>query len=335
MKASIDNHNAKMHGEGESAVLSPSKSSAVVIKKGYSPYVGTNGNWFEYSEDEKRFIDTGVRAEGRQGERGRDGVNGQNGRDGIDGKTPVKGVDYFDGRDGRDGVDGQNGRDGRDGVDGYTPRKGVDYFDGQDGKDGKDGKTPVKGVDYFDGKKGDKGDKGDSYIITDADYQAIADKVPTTASDWASINNKPDTFPPSEHSHSQYLTEHQSLEDCVKTNDSRLTDARTPKAHSHTKSEITDFPTVPTLYGVDGLHTDGAFTQKYVSEALKNKADTFHTHEKLSVGDNYLELIDGKGIRYDDGDDYYYVAMKSDIPTDAHINDLIDAKLGVIENGSY
>lgn len=46
------------------------------------------------------------------------------------------------------------------GEDGYTPVKGVDYFDGQDGY------TPVKGVDYFDGK---------DYVITEADYSAIAD----------------------------------------------------------------------------------------------------------------------------------------------------------------
>lgn len=42
------------------------------------------------------------------------------------------------------------------------------------------------------------------------------------------------------------LQEHQSLSDYVKTTDSRLSDARTPKTHTHTKSEITDFPTIPT-----------------------------------------------------------------------------------------
>lgn len=66
---------------------------------------------------------------------------------GKDGYTPVKGKDYFDGEDG------------------YTPQKGKDYFDG------KDGKTPVKGVDYFDGKD------GKDYVITEADYSAIADVV--------------------------------------------------------------------------------------------------------------------------------------------------------------
>lgn len=50
----------------------------------------------------------------------------------------------------------------------------------------------------------------------------------------------------SNHTHSQYLTEHQSLANYVLTTDSRLSDARTPTTHTHTKSQITDFPTVPT-----------------------------------------------------------------------------------------
>lgn len=42
------------------------------------------------------------------------------------------------------------------------------------------------------------------------------------------------------------LQEHQSLANYVQTTDSRLSDARTPKSHTHTKSQITDFPTIPT-----------------------------------------------------------------------------------------
>jgi hypothetical protein len=34
-----------------------------VIKKGFSPYIGENGNWYEYDEGTKEFIDTGVKAE--------------------------------------------------------------------------------------------------------------------------------------------------------------------------------------------------------------------------------------------------------------------------------
>lgn len=51
------------------------------------------------------------------------------------------------------------------------------------------------------------------------------------------LDGKADT----NHTHNEYLTEHQSLADYVKTNDSRLTDAREPLNHTHTKAEISDF----------------------------------------------------------------------------------------------
>lgn len=54
---------------------------------------------------------------------------------------------------------------------------------------------------------------------------------------WGVLDGKADT----NHTHNEYLTEHQSLADYVKTNDSRLTDAREPLNHTHTKAEISDF----------------------------------------------------------------------------------------------
>lgn len=145
------------------------------IRKAYSPFINPDtGTWFCYDEDHKIFYDTGVVAkgekgdQGKQGERGTDGIDGKDGRNGVDGKdgrngvdgyTPVKNIDYFDGRDGKDGINGTDGKDG------YTPVKYVDYFDGKDGKDGKDG-APGK-----DGKD------GSDYVITEADYDAIAEKV--------------------------------------------------------------------------------------------------------------------------------------------------------------
>ena len=80
--------------------------------------------------------------------------------------------DELKGDKGDQGIPGARGADGKDGTngkDGYTPIKGVDYFDGQNGKDGKDG---------VDGK---------DYVITEADYSAIADvvltKLPTAESE--------------------------------------------------------------------------------------------------------------------------------------------------------
>lgn len=71
-------------------------------------------------------------------------------------------TDYYRGRPGEPGTPG---------APGYTPVKGVDYFDG------KDGYTPVKGKDYFDGAPGAPGTPGKDYQITDADYEAIAERT--------------------------------------------------------------------------------------------------------------------------------------------------------------
>jgi len=111
-----------------------------IIKKGFSPYIGENGNWYEYNNETKTFIDTGVKAEGKDGINGINGQNGLNGQNGKDGYTPIKGIDYFD------GIDGKNGKDGKDGENGYTPQKGIDYFDGINGRDGY---TPIRGTDYW------------------------------------------------------------------------------------------------------------------------------------------------------------------------------------------
>ena len=78
--------------------------------------------------------------------------------------------------------------------------------------------------------------------------------------------------------------------DYVKNNDPRLSDARLPKAH---------------------------------------------THSGLRLGDNILELKDANGehgIYYDDGDVSHWVALKDEIPSDVHINELIDAKLAEIND---
>lgn len=44
-----------------------------IILKGFSPYVGPNGNWFEYDEQLQQYIDTGVHAKGDRGEKGEKG----------------------------------------------------------------------------------------------------------------------------------------------------------------------------------------------------------------------------------------------------------------------
>jgi hypothetical protein len=44
-------------------VVDVTQTTGVAIKKGYSPYIGENGNWHEYDEALKAFVDTGISAE--------------------------------------------------------------------------------------------------------------------------------------------------------------------------------------------------------------------------------------------------------------------------------
>ena len=69
--------------------------TAVIEQTGKSPYVGENGNWFQYNDEQSLFVDTGVKAQGEQGIQGIQGEPGKDGLNGQDGYTPVKGEDYF------------------------------------------------------------------------------------------------------------------------------------------------------------------------------------------------------------------------------------------------
>ena len=55
-------------------MLKLKSSQPVIVKKGYSPFV-QDGTWWEYDEEVKGYIDTGIQAAGK------DGADGQDGRD--------------------------------------------------------------------------------------------------------------------------------------------------------------------------------------------------------------------------------------------------------------
>lgn len=66
---------------------------------GHSPYVGDNGNWFEYNAETGAYEDTGVHAKGDKGDKGdkgADGANGKDGADGADGKPSYLHIKYSD-----------------------------------------------------------------------------------------------------------------------------------------------------------------------------------------------------------------------------------------------
>ena len=48
----------------------------IVVKNGHSPYIGTNGNWYEWDDTTEEYNDTGVKAEGPKGDPGEPGADG-------------------------------------------------------------------------------------------------------------------------------------------------------------------------------------------------------------------------------------------------------------------
>lgn len=97
------------------------------------------------------------------------------------------------------------------------------------------------------------------------------------------------------------------LVDYVKNDDYRLSDARQPTTHNHSKSEINDFPTIPTktsqLTNDNGFTTDEAtleYLKKYVGEwspILNGETGAIQQH---SYSESNGEAI-GKGFLFNHG----------------------------------
>ena len=97
-------------------------------ENGITPHIGANGNWWIGETD------TGVKAQGPQGEPGPQGPQGEPGPQGPEGPQ---------------GPQGEPGPQGPEGPQGPQGEPGPAGAAGKDGSPGADGKTPVKGVDYF------------------------------------------------------------------------------------------------------------------------------------------------------------------------------------------
>lgn len=69
-----------------------------------------SGTWWVYDQQKGTYQDTGMQAEGPQGQRGLPGEKGEKGEKGEPGAPGA------DGQDGKDGADGANGKDGADGT---------------------------------------------------------------------------------------------------------------------------------------------------------------------------------------------------------------------------
>lgn len=62
-----------------------------IIATNYAPYIGSNGNWFQFSKESMSYVDTGVAAQGPQGTQGEIGPQGVQGLQGIQGETGERG----------------------------------------------------------------------------------------------------------------------------------------------------------------------------------------------------------------------------------------------------
>ena len=97
-----------------------------IVYLGRSPYVGENGNWFEWNADTASYTDTGVSAQGPAGPAGATGPAGETGPQGPKGDTGDTGPQGPQGPKGETGDIGPAGPTGPTGETGPIGPKGDD-----------------------------------------------------------------------------------------------------------------------------------------------------------------------------------------------------------------
>lgn len=256
---------------------------------GVTPHIGENGNWFIGEHD------TGVKATGNDGITPHIGANGNwyvGSADtgvpatGADGYTPQKGVDYFDG------------------ADGYTPQKGVDYFDGDDGITphiGKNGNWYIGDVDTGVLARGlldlpSIGANGNWFIggvdtgiaasggggITNITSDMVVDAlgyIPVTPQQLEATN--------------ETAAAAQKAAGEAKT----LAEGAAPSGHTHSKSDITDFPTsmIPTAHDQSASTiTAGTFAGQVVANASAQTPGTALLRNSKIVSADTTPTNDGE-----------------------------------------
>lgn len=158
----------------------------VVGADGLTPFVGSNGNWWIGTTD------TGVKATGADGKDGAPGKDGERGEQGIQGEQGVQGEP---GEKGQDGTSvtvtsvTESAEDAGANVVTFSDGNTLNIKNGNKGATGADGKDGISATHAWEGTvltvtsaSGTssvdlKGEKGDTYAITEADYDAIATRV--------------------------------------------------------------------------------------------------------------------------------------------------------------
>lgn len=90
-------------------------------ESGHSPYIGANGNWYEWDAEAAEYVDTEIPAQGPQGEQGPKGETGATGATGATGPQGEQGPQGPTGSTGATGATGATGPQGPAGADGYSP----------------------------------------------------------------------------------------------------------------------------------------------------------------------------------------------------------------------
>ena len=134
------------------------------------PYIGLNGNWYEWNPELNTFIDSNIKAQGEQGPRGIQGEQGIQGIQGVPGETGSvgpkgeQGPRGIQGEQGIQGIKGDVGPIGPQGEIGLTGPKGDPGPIGPQGIRGIQGERGLRGIQGERGPIGPEGTKGDPGI---------------------------------------------------------------------------------------------------------------------------------------------------------------------------
>lgn len=138
-------------------------SSASQEASEHMAYIGSNGNWYQWSAGEGKMVDSGVKAQGPIGQTGPQGPQGLQGVQGIQGKQGEKGETGATGATGPQGITptiGENENWYLGNVDTGKPSRGRQGEKGEKGEKGETGATGATGPKGDTGPKGETGPRG-------------------------------------------------------------------------------------------------------------------------------------------------------------------------------
>ena len=177
--------------QAEDAKEAAEKAAEEAVKAS-APYVGENGNWYEYRDGE--YVDSGKPSRGEagaQGPKGDKGDQGEKGDTGAQGPKGDKGDTGAPGEKGETGAQGPQGEKGDQGLKGDQGEKGDTGAQGPKGDKGDTGAPGEKGETGDRGPQGEQGIPGaDGYTPEKGvDYWTEADKAEMVADVLAALPN--------------------------------------------------------------------------------------------------------------------------------------------------